>query len=130
MRSLQSSLVLFLLTFALCLGLVAIPSACNGNQRSRTLHAALIATNVARDGFVAWDAAHQAQLVESATSRAEAEAALAAYRGRRDKLISDFERVYRAIATAATQTDRPSLVEAEELGRRLLATIDSIKGEP
>ena len=130
MRAIQRSLALFVATFLICLGLVAVPSACGGDQRQRTLHAALVAANVARDGFVAWDAARQAQIISEASSRADAEAKLAAYRQRRDELVTGFERVYRAIATAATQSDRPSLVAAQELGRRLLADLEQIKGEP
>lgn len=130
MRSLQSALAVYVATFLICVGLVAVPTACGGNQRQRTLHAALVAANVARDGFVAWDAAHQAKIISEATTREDAEAKLAAYRSRRDRVIEGFERAYRAIATAATQTDRPSLVAAQELGRKLMADLEQIKVAP
>lgn|GEM_PF-4665811 len=130
MRPIQATLTLYLTTFAICIGLIAVPTACSGNQRQRTLHTVLVSANVARDGFVSWDAAHQAQIVSSASSRAEAEIRLVAYRERRDKLVAEFERLYRALATAATQDDRPSLVAAEEFGRKLLVELAAIKGAP
>lgn len=130
MKPIQATLTLYLATFAICIGLIAVPAACSGNQRQRTLHTVLVSANVARDGFVSWDAAHQAQIVSSASSRAEAEIQLVAYRERRDKLVAEFERLYRALATAATQDDRPSLVAAEELGRSLLVELAAIKGAP
>jgi len=45
-------------------------------------------------------------------------------------MVAGFERVYRAIATAATQSDRPSMIRVEELARLLLAEIDALTGAP
>lgn len=102
-------------------------AACGSNQRQETLHSALVAANVARDGFAAWDLAHQKQIVEKATSREQAEAELAAYRAKRDGIIARFEEAYRAIAVAATQDDKASLDIAKDLGAKLIKDLAKAK---
>jgi len=59
----------YIATILLCVGLVAVPAACDQNQRQRTLHTALVSANVARDGFIAWDAARQAAIIASSAAR-------------------------------------------------------------
>ncbi len=98
--------------------LVATP-ACGGSKRTRTLGATLTAVNAARDGFVAWDHQHQQVLVEHASSRDDADKALADYHGKRAPVVAAFEVVYRAIAVAATQSDGPSLSAALDKAAQL-----------
>lgn len=59
---------------------------------------ALDAADAARDGFTAWDRAHQMRI---ATSMPDAAAKLVEYRARRAPVVAAFEAVYRAIETAA-----------------------------
>lgn len=82
---------------------------CTHNDRTDTIHAAMVATDGAHAGFVAWDRAHQFQLVEAATSREQGQAALAAYRAEREQVELKLAGVYRACAAAALLNDDKSL---------------------
>ena len=124
------ALALFLLAF---LATLTIVGACTPNKRIKTLQVALVSVNAIRDGFLAWDRQHQHDLVESATSRADGLAKLAAYQAKRDLVLRRradglrtpevFELVYLAISIAATQTDELSLTDAlakaDELARAM-----------
>ena len=103
---------------------------CGGNQRQQMLRTSLVAVNAARDGFVTWDAAHQAQIVAMATSKEDGRARLDAYRTDRAKLVDTFELVYRVIAIAATQSDESSLDAALRASKRLLDSIEKLQGGP
>jgi hypothetical protein len=89
-----------------------IMAACGGSVTQRTSQAlgtALGATNAARDQFSAWDKQHQLDIVDRATTREQAEAELAAYRAKRQKIVQAFTVAYGAIASAAATVP---LVEA------------------
>jgi len=103
---------------------------CGGNQRQQALRTNLVAINAARDGFVAWDAAHQSQIVAVATSAEEGRVKLDAYRTARAKLVDTFEIVYRAISVAAVQEDGPSLAAALRASKQLLDSIEKLQGGP
>lgn len=83
--------------------LVASPG-CGGSftdTANKTLSTSLAATNAARDQFISWDKAHQMELVDAAATKEEAEAALAAYRAKRVKVIRAFTIAYTSIGAAA-----------------------------
>jgi hypothetical protein len=83
---------------------LALACACGGSITGRTeksLRASLDAISAARDSFTTWDAQHQKALVANASSREEAEAALASYRTQRQKLIAAFTGAYSALAGGA-----------------------------
>jgi hypothetical protein len=94
--------------------------ACGPNRRTQTLQATIHAVNAARDGFVAWDLAHQSELVKKAGTREEAVVAIDAYRTSREVIVQGFTAAYRGIAVAATQGDEASL-------RAALATADDLR---
>jgi len=71
------------------------------DKANSTLATSLAATNAARDQFVAWDKAHQKELVDQAATRDAAEGALKSYRAKRGPVLKAFTAVYTAIATAA-----------------------------
>lgn len=96
----------------LCIGLVAIPTACTKNHRQDTLRASLVTVNGARDVFLTWDRDHQLQIVKDATTRTDAEAKLKEYQDKQANVHLGFEIAYHALATAATQSDDPSLQRA------------------
>lgn len=90
---------------AIVLLLVAVAAGCGGgsftDHAHRSLNTALAATNAARDEFVAWDKAHQLELVDAAATKEAAEAALTAYRSKREPVLRAFTITYTTIAAAA-----------------------------
>lgn len=114
---------------AIAILLAMLVAACSQNERVSTLHATIIAVNAARDGFTAWDRDHQQSLVTAATTREDAEKAIAEYRVAQTKIVSGFEVAYRALAVAATQTDDLSLKAALTAAAELLDAIQKLKGE-
>ncbi len=126
MRSIAPSLSLFVLVFALCLGGAGI-SAC-ANQRTSTIHSSLVAVNVARDGFVAWDRQHQHEIVKAATTRDEVQRNIADYIVKRAPVVEGFEAAYRALAIAATQSDDTSLAAALRAGAELFEQVKKLRG--
>lgn len=74
---------------------------CQAGFLGRTERAAATlvkATNLARDEFLRWDAAHQTVILEKAGSRRAAEAALDRYRKAREPVILAFGAAYAAEA--------------------------------
>jgi hypothetical protein len=84
---------------ALILAIAVISAACSNHQAG--LRDSLATLNAARDGFIAWDDAHQADLVRRATSLEQGKADLLRYRTEREKIVGAFELAYKVIATAA-----------------------------
>ncbi len=97
--------------------------ACTGNKRQDTLRASLAVMNGARDGFKAWDAAHQKAIVDGATSKEDATAKIAAYRVKQAELVLVIEAAYHALAQAALKSDDPSLKEALARATELVAAV-------
>jgi hypothetical protein len=78
-----------------------LTTACTKNQRIETLGASLIAVNSAREALGVWDLAHQEDMVKRASTREEAERAVADYRAKRQRVVDTFVEVYRGLAAAA-----------------------------
>ena len=125
LRPVVPQLVLYIGVLLACVGLVTVPG-CGADQRQKTLRAAFIGTNAARDGFATWDASHQKAIVDKAATREDGERELAAYRASRVPIVETFEAVYRALALAATQTDDPSLRAALAASAELLEAIKKL----
>lgn len=87
--------------------LVALVVGCGASQREATLRTSFVTVNAAKDGFAAWDQAHQAALVDEATSLSDGQAKLAAYRASRERVDAAFEVAYRAVAFAAVTDGAP-----------------------
>lgn len=119
------------LLIMLALGGVAVSTpACSSGQRQDVLRGSLTSLNVARDGFVAWDAKHQRDIVERSTSRVEAERSVAAYYATRQNVIDGMEAAYRAIAVAALASDEVTLSGAIRQASEILRLIARITGDP
>lgn len=120
-----SSKALPVALLVLMLGAVTLPSGCSHDTRAKTIHATLVTADTAHAGFVAWDRAHQLELVSKAQTREEARAALDAYREKRAGLEEKLVGVYRAIAAAALANDDQSLLSllaaADQLHKALVA---------
>ncbi len=107
-----------------CIGITsAIFGGCAASQRRDNLHAQLVSVNVARDGFVEWDALHQLEIVSGATTLADGQARLVTYRGARVQITNAFELAYRALAVAALNSDDLSYRSAMKDVENLLVTL-------
>ncbi len=99
-------------------------AACGGSHRQDTLRVSLAATNAARTSFVTWDAAHQKEIITSASSKTEALSNLADYRDERDRKVMEiFNAVYEALAHAALGSDDQSMKDALAKATELVAAI-------
>jgi hypothetical protein len=112
----------------LCVCALLAIVACGPNRRTRTLQATVTAINAARDGFVAWDLAHQKELVAKASHRAEALALVEEYRASREFVVVAFGAAYRAVAIAATQGDEQSLKDALKTADELRVVLGKLTG--
>lgn len=92
---------IFLLAFAL--------GACSHNARTSTIQTAFASVNAASKAFVFYDLQHQQEIVSQGADRTSVETALADWRTKRRTVELVFDSAYRAIATAATFNDDPSL---------------------
>jgi hypothetical protein len=116
--------------------LLLLAVACGPNAKQKALKTTLAGVNAARDGFVAWDYAHQQGIVDDATSLEDGKAKLKAYREKREKAVISFEIAYRALAVAALDLTAANVGEALraagdlfDLTRQLMGK-DTPKGVP
>lgn len=123
MHLVRSIAVLLLLALACCGG----QSKADTIRATRTgLGTALAATNAARDTFTAWSRAHEAAIVERATSKEQGAAELAAYREKGDRVIGALAVAYTSIAAADAALSLAA-VEATELGRAIGLATDALR---
>ncbi len=114
---------------ALLLLVLCALAACGASQREKTIKATLATTNTVRDEFIALDSKAQMLIVETATTREEGVSRLLAYRAKRDVIVQGFAIVYKAIATAATTSDDPSVATMLDTFKTLKAAIDAVRKE-
>lgn len=110
--------------------LATVVAACSKQQRQDTIAASLIAVNAARDGFTTWDRQHEQSLLDNTPTREEFDAKITAHRAETVKRLAAFELAYKALATAATQTDDPSLAAAIAQAAELVSQIKKLTGGP
>lgn len=95
-RSQAAILVLMLALITACGG--HVKAAGTAGKLAMSTHEAL---NVARDSFLAWDAQHQLDLVDRATSLEDGQKLLATYRAKRQVVYAVFQAVYGAVSEVA-----------------------------
>lgn len=103
---------------------LALCSGCAGSQRTDTIKAALITADSARDGFLAYDRAHEMELVQQAVSADDARAKLIAYQTKRAKVDPMFALAYRAIAAAELLNDDTSVTSMQSA---IVSLLDALK---
>lgn len=117
-------------TALLLLIVCAILTACGASSRERTIKTTLIGLNAARDGFVAWDGAHQQAIVAAAPARDVGAANLAIYRDARTPVVEAITTAYRVIAIAAVLADdSASVVSMIDAAARVQQLIATLKGD-
>ncbi len=88
------------------------------------LKVAMVSLTAASDGFTAWDKAHQLEIVAKATSEADGQAKLGAYRARRTAAMAAVEQAYRAIAAAALlKADKTNAIIFAQAAAKALADL-------
>lgn len=93
---------------------------CTASAREKALHASLVATDAARDGFVAYDLTKQKQILDDAPDAPGWRDAIVTYRQKRDRIESLFAGAYRAIAAAAVIDDDPKSLDNVVTAAQLL----------
>ncbi len=113
---------------ALLLVVIALVAGCGASAREKTLRAAVVSVNAARDGFIAFDLNHQRAILAAHTEREKYDAAIAAYRSKREPVVEAFVVAYRAIGVAAVLVDDDaSLGAVGEAVSKLLKAIEDFK---
>jgi hypothetical protein len=123
----------------LVLAIVAALAGCGASQRETTIRAALVTVDSARDGFLAYDRAHEMSMTahcdpavetkeQCATKVAASNAALAAYQVKRAKVDPLFSAAYRWLAAAKILDDDQSLVGMQSAIAQLLASLQPFLG--
>lgn len=87
--------------------LAALAVGCASHQAQ--LQTAMATLNAARDGFVAWDRQHQADLVKQSTTIEAAKSALDEYRTKRAPVLDGFQIAYQTLAAAALEPTSANL---------------------
>lgn len=116
-------------TLLLCAGLNSCASTATSSGRATTLHDTTIVLQGIDDVFLIWDAQHQKDIVAQATSQAASDAALAAYRVVRDKIIASLKLAFDAIHLASAENDAPSLQTALAAAAQIEADIKTLIGQ-
>lgn len=121
-------------TRVLPLLLAIVLAACGGRaamieHAGQGLSVTLNAVNAARDQFMAWDEAHQKDILASNPTREGFDTAIKAYRAKQAKVLQAFTVAYGVIGTASAALP---LVEADKMSWSdvvvdLLQVADSVK---
>jgi hypothetical protein len=115
------------LAVILLAAILAPLAGCGATTREKTIHAAFLATNAARDGFTKFDAEHQLDIVDKAQTKEEGRAALDLYRAKRIQIVELFEAAYYAISAAVVLKDDPtSMAHLVEAATKLKAGLDAL----
>lgn len=99
------------------------------NTRMTALTTLYSTVNATSTAFTAWDRAHQEDIVKNATSAPDGQAKLAAYRVKREPVMTAFTVAYSSIAAALTVSDQPSADSAAKAVGDLMVAIEAIKKE-
>lgn len=112
-----------ILAFAITL----ITCGCGASAREKTIHATFISVTAARDGFVAWDAQHQLDVVKASSSAVMGEVALSDYHAHRVKVTVALEAAYRALAAAAIIESDPTLTGIVHAAQEVYQAISTLQ---
>lgn len=122
----QGVLLVLGATFIMAAAVIVLQG-CGASSRERSLRTTLTAVDVAAAGFGEWDGKHQLAIVDGAETREAAEAALAAYRGKREAVLLAFEVAYRAVAVAALDDGRDTLDQAIAAAQAAFVLVEHLR---
>jgi hypothetical protein len=101
-------------------------SGCGAPSRHTVIVSELAALKTARSAFHEWDVARQERIGQSATSREEGEAQLAAHRKLRDQVTRAFAYAYDQLAEAARRDDDATLSRARRVATTILTFVQGL----
>lgn len=102
--------------------------ACGASQRTTTIKTALVSVDASRDAFLAFEGTAEQAIVASATSAADSNTKLAAFRADRAKINNLFNAAYHTIAAAATANDDQSVTSMQAAITLLVAAVTPYLG--
>jgi hypothetical protein len=114
----------------LVLSFVLTASACGPGAQQRTVKSTFVGLNAARDGFIAWDADYQKNIVGAAADFESGKLVLTDYRERREPVIRALAAAYRAVAAAALDTDDVTVAGALAAAIEVYQAIELLTGRP
>lgn len=126
----KSIVVSVLVLMAIVVDGSVVIGACAASTRQDTIRAALVTTDASRNAFIAYDAAHQLDIVAHSTSHEDDLAKLGAYRAKRARFETALTVAYRSIAAAATINDQPSLDGVKLAMAQLVLAFNELRGVP
>lgn len=103
-------------------------AACGPTAQQVVLKSALTGLNATRDGFVAWDAARQQQIVAGAADLADGTNKLRAYRQARERVVLAFEIGYKLVAVAALDLTETNLGAALHAAGEIYDSVRKLTG--
>lgn len=127
LKSLTPPLALAVVFFASAFGAAQL-GACSHNARQDTIAVALSTVEATRTTFEAYDAHHQAAIVDAAPDLATGKAQLAAYRATRAPFVEALKAAYIAIEAAARLNDDASLQSMLGAAARVAAEWSILQG--
>ena len=110
--------------------LVVMLAACGATAREKAISATYVGINSARDGFIAYNARHENDLVQGSQSREEAIQKLVSYRMKREHVTEAFIAAYHALSAAVlVENDPKSLPNLLQAAADLKAAIAALEKE-
>ena len=100
---------------------------CAESQRQKTISTALTAIDTACTSFAAYDLAHQKQILAASSDRATFDAALAAWKAKRDKVKALCKAAYDADKAAAELDNEQLLASLMAAGRDLYNALEEVR---
>ncbi len=107
---------------------VFLLTSCGPSERNRALTTSLAALNAARDSFLAYDAAHQADLVRAAPSEEAGKLTLIEYRARRLGVLEAFVAAYSLLSVAAADPTDAKILASEQALTILMKLLGEFTG--
>lgn len=109
------------LVLGLAVAVMSTVPACSSSQRTKVIFATVATIDTAETSLEAYTKSHEAQLIASASSLADGQAQLAAFRSQVTKVETAIATGYKLAAAAALENDDPSLTTLAK-GAELVAT--------
>ena len=117
----------WVLGFVLFLAVAVYLAGCGASVREKTVNTTLVAINEACTSFTAYDVAHQKQILAASPDRTTFDAALTAWKAKRDKVKALCKAAFDADSAAATLDDDRSLSSLRDAGLKLYTAIEELR---
>ena len=123
----ESPGILWIVGFVAVLAVAVHLAGCAESTRQKTINTALTAIDTECTSFAAYDIAHQKQILAASPDRATFDAALAAWKVKRDKVKALCKAAYDADRAAAELDNEQSLASLMAAGRDLYNALEEVR---